>query len=147
MTAAKVLTVLLVEDNPGDVDLVLDALRDSQLAPRVTVAVDGVDALAQLRAGSDLPDLILMDLNLPKKDGRAVLREMKADARLRQIPIVMLSSSAAERDVADTYELGANCFVTKPADVDDFFAAVRAIEQFWLKLVKLPPTRRSFAIP
>ena len=131
--------LMLVEDNPGDVDLVLEVLSESTQPNRVTVAVDGADALERLRAPGDLPDLIILDLNLPKKDGRAVLREIKADARLRHIPVVVLSSSEAARDLTDAYELQASCFVTKPADLDDFLAAVKGIEVFWVGLVKLPP--------
>ena len=131
--------LLLVDDNPGDVDLVLEVLQASDLPSRVSVAVDGVEALEQLRKPGALPDLVILDLNLPRMDGRGVLREMRADPRLRRIPVVVLSSSEAARDLADAYELQANCFVTKPADLDEFFAAVRGIEQFWLRLAKLPP--------
>lgn len=141
MSARRTVPVhlMLVEDNPGDVDLVLEVLNESALAPRVTVAVDGADALDRLRAPGDLPDLMILDLNLPKKDGRGVLRELKADPRLRHIPVVVLSSSEADRDLADAYQLQASCFVTKPADLDEFFATVRGIEQFWMGIVKLPP--------
>ncbi|RYE94563.1 MAG: response regulator [Myxococcales bacterium] len=133
--------LLLVDDNPGDVDLVLEVLKGSDLPLQVTVAVDGVEALERLRAPGELPDLMILDLNLPRKDGRVVLREMKADARLRRIPVVVLSSSEADRDLGEVYDLQANCFVTKPPDLDDFFAAVRGIEHFWLRLAKLPPSR------
>jgi CheY-like chemotaxis protein len=133
--------ILLVEDNPGDVDLILEVLKQSSPPVKVTVAVDGVDALERLRTAGELPNLVLLDLNLPKKDGRSVLREMKEDARLAHIPVVVLSSSEADRDLRDAYGLHANCFVTKPAELDDFLAAVRGIEQFWLRLAKLPPSR------
>ena len=133
--------ILLVEDNPGDVDLILEVLKQSSPPVKVTIAVDGVDALERLRAPGELPNLVLLDLNLPKKDGRSVLREMKEDARLAHIPVVVLSSSEADRDLRDAYGLHANCFVTKPAELDDFLAAVRGIEQFWLRLAKLPSSR------
>jgi two-component system, chemotaxis family, response regulator Rcp1 len=145
--AHRLVRVLLVEDNPGDVDLVLDVLGASQWPVAVTVAIDGVDALERLAAPGDLPDLVILDLNLPKKDGRAVLREMKADPRLRRIPVVVLSSSEADRDLRDAYDLQASCFVTKPAELDDFFTAVRGIEQFWLRVVKLPPSGEPRATP
>ena len=128
--------VLVVEDNPGDVDLIRDALSDVNIDLRV--ATDGVLALEHLRAATELPNFVLLDLNLPRKDGREVLREMKADPRLRRIPVVVLSSSDAERDLRDAYDLGASCFVKKPADLDAFFEAIRGIEQFWGKLVKFP---------
>jgi CheY-like chemotaxis protein len=131
--------VMLIEDNPGDVDLVLEVLSASPWPNRVTVAVDGVDALEQLRAYSDLPDMVLLDLNLPKKDGRGVLRDMKSDPRLRHIPVIVLSSSEADRDLTDAYQLQASCFVTKPPDLDAFFTAVQGIEQFWMVLAQLPP--------
>jgi two-component system, chemotaxis family, response regulator Rcp1 len=130
---------MLVEDNPGDADLIIEVLQESSLPNRVTVAPDGADALDRLRGPGDLPALMLLDLNLPKKDGRTVLREIKADARLRHIPVVVLSSSEAQRDLVDAYQLQASCFVTKPADLDDFFAVVKGIAQFWLEVVKLPP--------
>jgi two-component system, chemotaxis family, response regulator Rcp1 len=137
------LHLLLVEDNPGDVDLMLEVLRESDALPqhRVTVAVDGVEALERLRGPGGLPDLVILDLNLPKKDGRSVLREMKSDDRLRQIPVVILSSSGADRDLVEAYDLGANCFVTKPSNLDDYFETVRGIKSFWLGLAVLPPSR------
>ena len=131
------LHVLLVEDNPGDVDLIRDALRGSDL--RISVASDGVVALDRLRELEDPPNLVFLDLNLPRKDGRAVLREMKGDPRLRRIPVIVLSSSNADRDVRDAYDLQANSFVTKPADLDAFFDAIRGVEQFWCRLAVLPP--------
>ena len=139
--AKRHVNLLLVEDNPGDVDLILDVLQASDNPSEVTVAVDGEEALVRLRSGAELPDLVILDLNLPKKDGRAVLREMKADDALRMLPVVVLSSSEAERDLADAYGLHANCFVTKPTDLDAFFDAVKGIEAFWMRLARLPPRR------
>jgi len=135
-----VVHVMLIEDNPADADLVVEVLGASQWPNRVTVAVDGVEALDRLATYSDLPDLVLLDLNLPKKDGRTVLREMKLDARLRHIPVIVLSSSGADRDLTDAYELQASCFVTKPPELDAFLSAVQGIEQFWMVLAKLPPS-------
>jgi len=133
--------VLLVEDNPGDADLVLDAVREFPCD--VSVASDGVEALEFLRregrhAGAREPDLVLLDLNLPKLGGREVLGRVKDDPALKHIPIVILSSSHAEQDLLDTYRLHANCFVTKPVDLHDFLASVGAVAQFWLAVVKLP---------
>lgn len=143
----RALHLLLVEDNPGDVDLMIEVLRDSDALPhhRVTVALDGVEALERLHAPAELPDLVILDLNLPRKDGRAVLREMKSDERLRHIPVIILSSSGADRDLIDAYALGANCFVTKPSDLDDYFATVRGIRAFWLGLANLPPSTKALA--
>ena len=135
--------ILLVEDNPGDVELTREALLDSKVHMRLSVASDGVEALAFLRregtyAGSPRPDLILLDLNLPRKDGRAVLGEIKQDPALRHIPVVILTSSQAEQDIVRAYDLHANCYVTKPVDLDQFITIVRSIEQFWFTVVKLP---------
>jgi CheY-like chemotaxis protein len=131
--------VLLVEDNPGDVDLVLNVFATTVVPPQITVAADGEEALEQLQAGTAEPDLVILDLNLPKKDGRELLHDMKSDPRLCRIPVVVFSSSEAHSDLADAYQLHANCFVTKPPDLDDFIAAVRGIDAFWLRLAKLPP--------
>lgn len=136
--------VLLVEDSPADVRLTREGLRDSKLINRFTVASDGVEALAVLRregpfADNPLPDLILLDLNLPRKNGRQVLKEIKADPELRRIPVVVLTSSAAEEDIARSYELQANCYVVKPLDLANFIQVVKAIEGFWVGIVKLPP--------
>jgi two-component system, chemotaxis family, response regulator Rcp1 len=135
--------VLLVEDNPGDVDLVLEVLAKSSTLHRVSVAPDGEDALARLHkegayAGARSPDLILLDLNLPKKDGREVLANIKQHPALRHIPVVILSSSGLERDLLETYRMHANCFVTKPADLEEYWSAVRDIERFWLGRACLP---------
>ena len=135
--------VLLVEDNPADADLTRETLETSKLHVELSVAVDGVQALEFLRrkgrfGTAPRPDLILLDLNLPKKDGRETLAEIKADDDFRQIPIVVLTSSDAERDVAQSYALGANCYVTKPVDLRAFQTIVQAVEDFWFFVVKLP---------
>ena len=134
--------ILLVEDNPGDARLTREALRDAKVRNRLHVAADGVDALAFLRregkhAAVPKPDLILLDLNLPKKDGREVLDEIKRDDRLRHIPVVILTTSQAERDIAESYRLRANAYVTKPVDLEQFLKVVQSIEHFWLEIVKL----------
>ncbi len=136
--------VLLVEDDPGDVLMTQEAFEEHKVRNRLTVVSDGADALAYLRregpyADAVRPDLILLDLNLPKKDGRAVLAEVKADPTLRHIPVVILTSSQAEQDIVRAYELHANCYVTKPVDLDQFVKIVQSIEQFWFTIVKLPP--------
>jgi chemotaxis family two-component system response regulator Rcp1 len=143
MTSAQPVEILLVEDNPGDARLTQEALRDGKVYNNLTVVPDGVEAMAYLRregqyVGAAQPDLILLDLNLPKKDGREVLQEIKADERLRLIPVVVLTSSNAEQDVLKSYGLHANCYVTKPVDLDQFIGAVKAIENFWLTVVTLP---------
>lgn len=143
MNSARPVEILLVEDNPGDARLTREALKDGKVYNRLTVVPDGVEALAYLRrdgqyAGAAQPDLILLDLNLPRKDGREVLEEIKADDRLKRIPVVILTSSSAEQDVLKSYGLHANCYVTKPVDLDQFMAAVKAIEDFWLTVVTLP---------
>jgi CheY-like chemotaxis protein len=140
--------VLLVEDNPGDVRLTREALREGKVRNNLSVAPDGVEALAFLRrqgkyADAPRPDVILLDLNLPKKDGREVLVEVKADPSLRNIPVVILTSSEAERDIAQAYDLHANCYITKPVDLDQFIHVVKSIEEFWFTIVKLPPEPRS----
>jgi CheY-like chemotaxis protein len=138
------IAILLVEDNPGDVRLTMEALREAKVHNRVHVAPDGVAAMAFLRqegtyADAPRPDLILLDLNLPKKDGREVLAEIKADDRLKHIPVVILTTSHAEQDILQSYDLHANCYVTKPVDLDQFIRVVRSIEDFWLTVVALPP--------
>jgi CheY-like chemotaxis protein len=135
--------ILLVEDSPADVDLTREALEDAKVRNNLHVASDGVEALAFLRregryAGVPHPDLILLDLNLPKKDGREVLAEIKADPLLRRIPVVVLTTSEAEQDIIQSYDLHANCYVTKPVDLDAFMHVVRSIEDFWLAIVRLP---------
>lgn len=135
--------ILLVEDNPGDVRLTVEALREGNFRNNLNVAVDGVEALAYLRregryARSTRPDLILLDLNLPRKDGREVLAEIKADDELKSIPVVVLTTSSAEQDVLGSYDLHANCYITKPVDLEQFITVVKSIQQFWLTIVKLP---------
>lgn len=135
--------ILLVEDNPGDVVLTREALADARVANNVTVARDGEAAMRFLRgqaehADAPRPDLVLLDLNLPRKDGREVLEEMKADPSLRRIPVVVLTTSEAEEDILRTYDLHANSYVTKPLDIDQFLAAIRQLEGFWLEVVRLP---------
>ena len=129
--------ILLVEDNPGDADLIQEVLAESENKNEIILAVDGVEALRCLREGPR-PDLILLDLNLPKKSGREVLGEIKSTEALQRIPVVVLTSSEAELDLADAYRLHANCYVTKPVDLEEFLTAVRAIDRFWLGFVKLP---------
>jgi chemotaxis family two-component system response regulator Rcp1 len=135
--------LLLVEDNPGDVRLTKVALKDAKLKINMHVVGDGMEAMAFLRrqgkyASSPRPDLIMLDLNLPKKDGRQVLAEIKEDPDLKRIPVVIVTTSKAEEDILKTYNLHANCYVTKPLDLDQFIAVVQSIEQFWLTIVKLP---------
>ena len=142
-TPVRPAEVLLVEDNPGDARLTLEALKEGKVLNRVSVVPDGVEAMAFLRrqgpyADVPRPDLILLDLNLPKKDGREVLAEIKADPGLKRIPVVILTTSQAEEDIARTYDLHANCYVTKPVDLDKFLEVVRSIEDFWLAFVQLP---------
>lgn len=136
--------ILLVEDNPADVRLTREALKEEKLVINLSVVTDGVEALDFLRqrgAYSDAPrpDLVLLDLNLPRMDGREVLSEMKNDKQLRSIPVVVLTVSSAERDVLETYALHANCFITKPIDLYQFSHVVKSIQDFWLTIVKLPP--------
>jgi CheY-like chemotaxis protein len=134
---------LLAEDNPGDVRLTKEALRESKISNNLNVVPDGVEAMAFLRRegkyfDAPRPDVILLDLNLPKKDGREVLAEVKADPSLRLIPVVIITSSEAEQDVLRTYELHANCYVTKPVDLEQFIKVIQSIETFWLTIVTLP---------
>ena len=135
--------ILLVEDNAGDVRLTREVLRDSKVRNNLIVANNGQEALACLRkqgkiAGTVRPDLILLDLNLPVKDGREVLAEIKADPDLKRIPVVILTTSKAEEDILKTYNLHANCYVTKPVDLEQFVKVVKSLEDFWLAIVKLP---------
>jgi len=135
--------ILLVEDNPGDVRLTIEALKDGKVYNNLHVAKNGVEALAFLHqtgqyAQVPRPDLILLDLNLPKKDGREVLTEIKADPKLKQIPVIILTTSDTDEDILKTYELHANSFVTKPVDLEQFIKVIKAIEDFWLTVVKLP---------
>ena len=139
----KTIEILLVEDNPGDVELVREALGEGKINNQLHVAADGVQAMEYLKgkgphAGAACPDLVLLDLNLPKKNGREVLQEIKSDPELKFIPVVVLTSSKAEEDILKSYNLHANCYVTKPVDLDQFLRVVRSIEDFWLSVVKLP---------
>ena len=143
-TFGKPVEILLVEDNPGDVDLTMEALENSKIRNTVSVAGDGEEAMAFLRrtgkhAGAPRPDLILLDLNLPKKDGREVLAEIKSDDELKRIPVVIITTSQAEEDILRSYNLHANCYITKPIDLHQFLHVVKAIEDFWLTIVRLPP--------
>jgi len=143
-TPIKPVDILLVEDSPSDADLTQEALSDGKVLNNLHWVEDGVEALAFLRrqgkyANAPRPDLILLDLNSPKKDGREVLAEIKADSSLKLIPVIILTTSAAERDILKTYELNANCYVTKPINLEQFISTVKLIEEFWLALVKLPP--------
>ena len=140
---AKPVEILLVEDNPGDVDLTLEALEEARLRNNVHVAQDGIAALEFLRregeyADAPRPDLVLLDLNMPRKDGREVLREIKEDASLRRIPVVVLTTSEAEQDILDAYEYRANAYIVKPVDFEQFFRTIRSLEDFWLTVVRLP---------
>jgi chemotaxis family two-component system response regulator Rcp1 len=135
--------ILLVEDNPGDIRLTREALRDGKIYNNLYVARDGVEAMAFLRKTGQYthaprPDLILLDLNLPRKDGHEVLAEVKTDENLRRIPVVILTTSQAEEDIIKTYDLHVNCYITKPVDLDQFVKIVKSIEDFWLTIVKLP---------
>jgi chemotaxis family two-component system response regulator Rcp1 len=135
--------ILLVEDNAGDVRLTREALREGHVRNTLSVAVDGAEALTMLRhkplpGEAPRPDLVLLDLNLPKVDGRQVLAEMKSDPDLRRIPVVVLTTSKAEEDVLRSYDLHANSYITKPVDLDQFIKVVQAIEDFWLTIVTLP---------
>jgi len=143
MSAHSPIQILLVEDNPGDVRLTREVLKDGRINNALNVVEDGVEAMAFLRhegayADAEQQDLVLLDLNLPKKDGREVLAEMKADPTLRRIPVIILTSSSAELDILGAYDLHANCYITKPVDLDQFTKVVRSIEDFWLSIVKLP---------
>jgi two-component system response regulator len=144
--------ILLVEDSPSDALLTREALGGSKLLNKIHVVDNGVDAIAFLRregpfASVPRPDLILLDLNLPRMDGREVLREIKADDDLKAIPVVVLTSSDAEEDILKSYNLNANCYITKPVEFDKFVKVVRSIREFWFAVVTLPPQPYSEAIP
>jgi two-component system, chemotaxis family, response regulator Rcp1 len=139
--------ILMVEDNPGDVRLTKEALKEGKVYNNLHWAKDGVEALEFLRregehANAPRPDIILLDLNLPKKDGREVLSVIKSDDQLKHIPVVVLTTSKAEEDVLRSYELHANCYVTKPVDLDKFIVVVQSIDRFWLTVVTLPPAKQ-----
>ncbi|MBN3869442.1 MAG: response regulator [Nostoc sp. JL33] len=144
ITAIMPIEVLLVEDNPGDAELTRIALEDSKISIHLNVVEDGVEAMAFLRKQEKYvkaahPDIVLLDLNLPRKDGREVLAEMKGDENLKRIPVVILTTSQAEEDILKAYNLSANCYITKPVDFDQFVKIVQSIENFWFAIVKLPP--------
>ncbi len=143
MAEENAIKILLVEDNPGDIRLTLEAFKEGKVNNEINVVTDGVEALAFLRretphADASRPDVILLDLNLPKKDGYEVLAEIKQDPDLKRIPVVILTTSEAERDILKTYYLHANCYITKPVDLDQFITVIKSIETFWLNVVKLP---------
>ena len=136
--------ILLVEDSPSDVEFTVEALKEAKVRNHLSIVEDGVQAMEFLRRQGQYtkaprPDLIMLDLNLPRKDGREVLAELKADADLKMIPVVVLTTSRAEEDVLRAYQLHANCYITKPVDFQQFLNVVRAIESFWLYVVTLPP--------
>jgi chemotaxis family two-component system response regulator Rcp1 len=140
---ARPVEILMIEDNPGDVRLTQEALKEGRLWNHLTVARDGIEALECLHHAGPFqhvktPDLILLDLNLPRKDGREVLAEIKADDHLKLIPVVVLTTSRAEEDILKSYKLHANCYITKPVDFTQFSSVVRSIENFWFTVVKLP---------
>lgn len=139
----KAIEILLVEDSPGDIRLTQEALKDSKLRNNLHIARDGVAAMAFLRREGEysdvpVPDIILLDLNLPRKDGREVLAEIKQDEWLRHIPVVILTTSSDEQDILHIYNLHANCYITKPVDLNRFIEIVKSVENFWFSIVKLP---------
>jgi len=143
-TTTHPVEILLAEDNPGDVRLTQEALKDAKVHNRLHVVTDGVEAMAFLRregdyAGVPRPDLILLDLNMPRMDGREVLKQLKSDEDFRRIPVVIITSSQAEEDILKAYDLQANCYVTKPVDLEQFMKVIKSVEEFWLTVVKLPP--------
>jgi len=147
-TDAEPIEVLLVEDSPGDVRLTREAFKDAKVHINMHVSSDGMQAMAFLKregehANAPRPDMILLDLNLPKKDGREVLEEIKESPTLKSIPVVILTTSASEEDILRSYRLHANCYITKPVDLDGFLKVVKSIDAFWLSVVKLPHGARS----
>jgi CheY-like chemotaxis protein len=147
----KPVEILLVEDNPGDVRLTKEALKESKIINNLNVVTDGIEAIAYLNNQGDFkskprPELILLDLNLPKKDGREVLAEIKQDKELARIPVVILTTSEADEDILKTYELHANCYITKPVDIEQFIKVVKSVGDFWFSIVKLPPNGRIHLI-
>jgi two-component system response regulator len=136
--------ILLVEDNPGDIRLTTEALKEQKIYNKLNVVTDGVEAMAFLKkegkyANAARPDLILLDLNLPKKDGREVLKEIKTDDKLKTIPVVVLTVSKSEEDILKSYNLHANCYISKPVDLSQFMRVAKSIQEFWFTMVKLPP--------
>jgi CheY-like chemotaxis protein len=144
----KTIQLLLVEDNMGDQRLTMEVLKDSKVCSKMHTACDGVEALAFLHkegkyADAPTPDLILLDLNMPRKDGREVLAEIKADAELRRIPVLVLTTSSAESDIKKTLDLHANCYITKPVDLEQFANVIKTIEEFWFNIVRYPGISRD----
>ncbi len=144
----KPVDILLVEDNPGDVRLTMEAFRETKVCSRIHTVSDGEEAMAFLRRdgsyfNAPCPDLVLLDLNLPKKDGRAVLAAIKADRNVKHIPVVVLTTSGDEQDIIKSYELQASCYVTKPVDLEQYLTTVKAIGDFWLSIAKLPGSEYS----
>lgn len=144
MSTTHEIEILLVEDNPGDIVLTQEALREGKIRNRLSIAKDGVEAMAFLRregefADAPRPDLILLDLNMPRKNGSEVLMEVKSDPDLKTIPVVILTTSDAEQDVLKAYQFNANCYITKPVEFDRFVKVVQTIDEFWLSIVQLPP--------
>ena len=140
--------ILLVEDNPGDVRLTVEALKEGKVMNNLQVVSDGIEALACLRKQGDYtgvatPDIILLDLNLPRMSGREVLAEIKADAEFKSIPVVVLTTSKNDEDILGAYNLHANCYITKPVDIDQFIRVIKSIEDFWFTVVKLPSVARD----
>ena len=146
LKTARPIEILLIEDSPSDAALTIEALQAGKIVNNLNCVVDGVEAMAYLRTQgrfteSSRPDLIMLDLNLQKKDGREVLQELKSDPSLKLIPVIVLTTSSADKDVLESYALSANCFITKPVDFQQFIDVVRSVERFWLSIVTLPPTR------
>jgi len=149
--SARLIKVLLVEDNLGDVRLTREAFREAKFANKMNVVKDGMEAMKFLRREGNYgralrPDIILLDLNLPKKDGLEVLKEIKADENLKRIPVVILTTSSAEKDILNSYNLHANCYITKPAGLDGLIEVVKSIKNFWFSIVKLPPEGEKWII-
>ena len=141
--STKIINILLVEDNPGDVRLIVESLKESKKPNNLSMVKDGIEAIAFLRregvyARTIRPDIILLDLNLPRKKGKEVLDEIKKDPVLKKIPVIVLTASSAERDIIDSYDLHANCFVTKPVQFEQFMQVVQVIDNFWVNVVTLP---------
>jgi CheY-like chemotaxis protein len=145
----KAANILLVEDNPGDVRLVVESMKESKRPANLRTVKDGVEAMAYLHregiyANEVRPDIILLDLNLPRKNGNEVLAEIKKDPGLKRIPVIILTASSADRDIINSYDLNANCYITKPVSLEQFTEVIKSIENFWLTVVKLPPGNRKW---
>lgn len=137
----KEIHILLVEDNEGDIILTIEALKESKIRNKVSIVKDGEQAINRLcQTGAELPDLILMDINLPRINGKEVLAKIKNHDRLKVIPVVMLTTSSAEKDIMESYSNHANCYITKPVDINKFLTVIHSIEDFWLTIVKIPKT-------